>query len=84
MQVLLFLSVMKQKDDNYSSIDFYNNKKFQSYKKKLFVISQKINIWHDQANIKKKGEFDNDSDFVNINSSPDFFQSSSDEFEEED
>jgi len=36
------------------------------------------------VNVNKKGAFEEDSEFINMNNSPNYFSSSSDEFEEED
>ena len=47
-------------------------------------IRDKIDEWHDQINVKKIGEFASDSEFININNSPDFFSSSSEDFEFDD
>jgi hypothetical protein len=47
-------------------------------------IRDKIDVWHNQVNVKKIGEFASDSDFININNSPDFFSSSSEDLEFDD
>jgi len=36
-------------------------------------VSEKIKKWHEDIHLKKKGEFQHDSDFVNIISSPNDF-----------
>jgi hypothetical protein len=79
MQILFFLSLIKQ---NQNAIDFSEDKKFLCYKRKLFVVSEKIKKWHDDLNLKRTGEFRNDSDFVNIISSPNEFSDSGPEEED--
>jgi hypothetical protein len=63
-------------------VDFESDKKFIAYKRKLHLVSAKIQKWHEDMISQKEVEFQNDSDFVNIVASPNDFSSDDSDREE--
>ena len=56
---------------------------FQNYKKKLNNVAFKIKKWHDDIHTGSQDEFTNDSDFIELVSSPSRFSDDSNLEEEE-
>lgn len=82
---MLFLSRMKQHSPPAAGQKTLNTNtnspEFQEYKTLLNKVSRKIDKWHERTSVPdmKKGTFENDGDYVEIDNSPSKFESSSDE-----
>jgi len=51
------------------------DEKFKDYKELLHIVTTKIDDWHQSVSKKKKGKFENDDDFFEIEASPTKFHS---------